>query len=71
MKPEPIIKFNNGNPIVLCNRCFVIICQVSFNSDGVYVIRKNSSPNNTELKVGSLPPAYCDKCEKLLAYSLQ
>ena len=72
MKPKPIIKFNDGHPIALCNRCFLMMCFVdSMNDNCVIVeIRNDGKENFTSVPIGQRPPAYCDKCDKLLTYSI-
>lgn len=71
-KINPIIKFNSGNPIALCNRCFVIMCYVSCTEkDGEFC--KVLSPNDkyTTSVAGDETPLYCNKCKELLTYSEQ
>ena len=75
-KLNPIIKFNGGSPIALCNRCFVIMCYVTCTEiDGKYckVLRVNGYGNELHISsnmVGKEPPIYCDKCKALLSYTL-
>lgn len=76
MDLKPIIKFNGGVPIALCNRCFIMMCYVSCaEDDGEYCkVRESKFDLNGELctstKKGETPPVYCDKCKELLNYSL-
>ncbi len=77
---KPIIKFNGGDPIALCKRCFIIMCYVSCSSeeqdmrDDIKCIVR--SPNGdsinlyTTIPVGDPAPTYCDKCKELLNYSV-
>lgn len=76
---KPIVKFNNGNPIALCNRCFSIMCYVScyiedLDFDGDCVVIEQCIRGNkliTTTPIGHKPPIYCDDCKKLLqGYSL-
>ena len=75
---KPIIKFNGGSPIALCNRCFIMMCYVTYNeadgkdAEAKVVNSKFDYDGNlcTSAAKGSTPPIYCDKCEKLLKYSL-
>lgn len=75
---NPIIKFNGGAPIALCNRCFIMICNVMYVGEGKgvegYVVSEPKydhfgDPCTTQQR-GSMPPVYCDKCTKLLTYSM-
>lgn len=78
MKLEPIIKFNGGAPIALCNRCFIMICYVTYAGEGKgadgYVVSETKYDHFgepcTKSKKGDEPPIYCDKCSKLLTYSI-
>ena len=78
MKIKPIIKFNDGAPIALCNRCFVMICNVVYVGEGKgfdgYVVSETKYDHFgdacTSLKKGDTPPIYCNKCSQLLTYSL-
>jgi invasion protein IalB len=74
MRKTPIIKFNGGEPIALCNRCFVIMCYVTCTEEGedCKVLRANSGVlfDNTSAKKGDAVPIYCDQCDKLLKYAL-
>ena len=76
MLPKPIIKFNGGKPVALCNRCFVIMCYVSCtenDSENCAVISVNGDDKEDYIKtpLGQEPPPYCDKCNKLLtSYSI-
>ena len=69
-KIKPIIKFNGGAPVALCNRCFTIICYVSCteeDGDECKVLR----PYRDDLVTrGDKTPTHCDKCKELLKYSL-
>ena len=47
---KPIIKFNNGNGAILCNKCSVII-------------KENLTREEFEGKTNLL---FCDKCEKIV-----
>ena len=75
-KPKPIIKFNGGVPIALCNRCFIIMCYVSCTEeDGEFCkVRESKFDYEGSLCIstpkGETPPIYCDKCKNLLKYSL-
>jgi hypothetical protein len=72
----PIIKFNGGNPVAICNVCRVVMCYVSCTEkDGEYCkVREPLTNNNGEdyisTPIGETPPLYCGKCETLLNYSL-
>jgi len=73
--PEPIIKFNDGNSIALCNRCFCMMCFVSCKNDledcVVTEVRALGDMNYISTPIGSSPPPYCDRCSDLLLnYSL-
>lgn len=70
---KPIIKFNNGNPVALCNRCRVMMCYVTNNeNDGKrekWVVRKPlvvKEADATTKPVGEEVPTHCDECIKLL-----
>lgn len=72
---EPIIKFNNGIQVALCNRCFIIICNVTPLDIGMgYIVSEIRYDHFGDLctnnKIGDTPPVYCDKCKKLLTYSI-
>jgi len=75
-EPKPIIKFNGGNPIALCNRCFIIMCDVSCTSleDHQTCIVTSRNGNNDgdyiDTPIGGIPPLYCKHCANLLKYSL-
>jgi len=69
----PIIKFNGGKPVCLCNRCFIIMCYVKYIDDDTCVIVEingNGEERYTSTPIGSPPPLYCDRCDKLLTYTL-
>ncbi len=70
---KPIIKFNNGIPIAVCNRCFITICYITFVDDD-YVVRETNydliGDACTSVKKGGEIPSYCEKCNKLLNYNL-
>ncbi len=79
---KPLIKFNHGEPIALCNRCFVIICNVvcantdedvDFDDEFCKVINIHTdSMGHPHIiaAVGDVPPCYCSKCKELLDFSL-
>ena len=73
---KPIIKFNGGSPIALCNRCFIMMCYVTYEGedgeDAKVVSSKFDYEGNlcTSVPKGETPPVHCDKCKKLLNYSL-
>lgn len=77
-KPIPLIKFNDGKPIALCNRCFRILCYVSCLDNDVddylncVVIDKMNDNESDYIStpLGSVPPPYCDTCNQLFTYSL-
>ena len=73
-KPNPLIQFNNVEPIALCNRCFAIMCYVDCDNDAencrVVEIRSLNGVKYTKTSIGSIPPPYCDMCDLLLSYSL-
>jgi hypothetical protein len=72
--PKPIIKFNSGQPVALCNRCFCMMCYVSCENDNdlnehnCVVIEKRSygDVNLTSVNIGEPPPSFCDACIKFL-----
>lgn len=77
--PKPIIKFNGGKPVALCNRCFCMMCYVScredeLDADGNCVVIERRGVGDEDYistPIGKAPPSYCDKCSKLLFdYSL-
>lgn len=78
MKPQPIIKFNGGAPVVLCNRCYIIMCYVTYAGEdkGVdgYVVSEAKCDHFgdicTNAEKGDNPPLYCKKCNDLLNYSV-
>ena len=75
MKPNPIIKFNGGEPVALCNRCSAMMCYVSCREeDGEFCkvkeIRNLNGVDYIKTPIGKTPPPFCDKCELLLNYSL-
>lgn len=71
---KPIIKYNNGNPIALCNRCFCIMCFVvcdnwEFNEGDNCVVLERKTLGNIDVistPIGRTPPLYCNKCNDLL-----
>ena len=68
---KPIIKFNGGNPVALCNRCFTIICYVRCTEeDGEYGKVLRQYREELTLPIGSPSPTHCDKCKELLKYTL-
>ncbi len=77
-KPKPLIKFNGGKPVALCNRCFAMMCYVSctekdVEEDGncvVIEVRDNGREDYIKTPIGEVPPSYCDKCKLLLTYSI-
>lgn len=74
-RPEPMIKFNGGKPIALCNRCFIIMCYVRCSEDEsddcVVIDRKgNDRGDYITTPIGQAPPPYCDECNKLLTFTL-
>jgi len=73
-KLTPIIKFNGGNPVALCNRCYIIMCFVSSKEGENYIVEdingNNEGPYISESMLGKAPPIYCDKCKQLLTYSV-
>lgn len=77
-KVIPIIKFNGGKPVALCNRCFAMMCYVSctendYETEGncvVIDVRGDGNEDFISTPIGKVPPPYCDKCTKLLTYSI-
>ena len=77
-KPKPLIKFNGGNPIALCNRCFCIMCYVSCTDDNIdsedcVVIERRGLGDEDYIStpIGKTPPSFCNSCYELLfGYSL-
>lgn len=74
-KLTPIIKFNGGNAVALCNRCYIIMCFVSCNEgDQDCVVEEingnDEGPYISETLLGKTPPIYCEKCKQLLTYSV-
>lgn len=75
---KPIIKFNGGNPVALCNGCRSMMCYVSFvetEKNGVdkWVVRyniANGSGYMVTTNIGDDVPIYCDKCSDLLSIRL-
>lgn len=68
---------NNGKPIALCNRCFCMMCYVKCEDDDtdkaciIIEHRNHGEGDFTSKPIGTTPPIYCDKCDKLLnEYSL-
>ena len=72
-KLKPIVKFNGGNPIALCNRCFIIMCSVGCRDEDsdciVTQVNEDDGPI-ISTKIGEVPPVLCNKCKELLSYSL-
>ena len=72
--PKPLIKFNDGKPIALCNRCFCIMCYVScdvedFEVEGKCTVIKRNGDGDADYidtPIGKVPPAYCNSCNFLL-----
>ncbi len=77
-KSIPLIKFNSGKPVALCNRCFAIMCYVSCTEDDykkegncvVMEVIDDGKESFITTEIGKVPPVYCDKCNKLLTYSI-
>lgn len=74
-KPNPIIKFNGGKPVAICNNCSVMICYVKCTEkDGEYCkiteVRNLHGIELTTRNIGEVPPPYCYNCETLFTYSL-
>jgi hypothetical protein len=72
---KPIIKFNGGEPVALCNKCYAIMCYVSCREDDgefcrVKEVRNINGRNYISTKIGQPPPPYCDVCNDLYNYSL-
>lgn len=71
---KPIIRYDGDSPIALCNRCFIVMCSVSSDDeDSARVVTSKLDYEGhlcTSAKKGSRVPIYCDKCKKLLTYSL-
>ena len=72
---KPIIKFNGGKPIALCNRCFVIMCYVTCSENdsddcSVIEVKDDGKEDYISTPIGKTPPSYCDKCTKLLTYTI-
>jgi len=66
-----LIKYNNGNPIALCNRCFCIMCYVSCSDieggkDCVVIERNGLDKDYITTPIGKTPPPYCDECNYVL-----
>lgn len=75
--PKPIIKFNGGNPIALCNRCFCIMCYVACANNDIEdkcVVVERKSVGGIDLidtGIGKDVPPFCSVCSNLLLnYSL-
>lgn len=49
---KPIIKFNGGNPVTLCNECSKILSYVKYNENKTEFINVD----------GSNPQSYCETC---------
>jgi len=72
-KLEPIIKFNGGAPVALCNRCFTIICYVScpdYSSENISDCTVSRPYRDDSVSKGDKLPIHCDKCKELLKYTL-
>lgn len=74
-KPKLIVKLNGGNPVALCNRCFIMMCKVSCpdeNDENCVVLEVNGNDEEDYIStpIGKRPPAYCNKCKRLLTYSV-
>jgi hypothetical protein len=72
---KPIIHFNDGSPIALCSRCFIMTCYVAYEGDDKtarVISSKFDYDGNlcTSTPKGEAPPMYCDKCKNLLSYTL-
>ena len=69
---KPILKFNSGNPIALCNKCMVTMYYVSCREqDGEYGIILRQIPNRdngfySTKPIGQTTPLFCDECEVLI-----
>ena len=70
--PKPIIKYNGGNPVALCNRCFCMMCYVSCANDNCVVIERRGlgGVDYITTPLGNPPPPYCDECKDLFNFSL-
>lgn len=75
--PKPNIKFNGGNPVALCNRCFCMMCYVSCGDveegqDCIVIERRGLGDKEfISTPIGQAPPSFCDVCQNLLFnYSL-
>ena len=69
---KPIIKFNGGNPVGICNRCFITMCRV-FAKDEIPTVSVrlgNAERDYISTPIGSPVPCYCDDCSELLNYTL-
>jgi hypothetical protein len=70
---KPIIVDNKGTLVARCNRCFIIICYLKCNDEDCVVIDFNYDhfeDNCCPVNLGDEPPLYCEKCTKLLKYTL-
>jgi hypothetical protein len=74
---KPIIKFNDGNPVALCNRCRVMMCYVIVvkkdDEQDKWVVGERGTSQLGDLvktTAGKTPPIYCDECSKLLNMNL-
>jgi len=68
---KPIIKFNGGAPIALCNRCFNIICYVSCtdeDGDECKVLRPYG--DDYSITIGGKVQIYCNKCTVIISTGL-
>ena len=53
---KPVVKFNGGEPVSLCQKCSTITNYVKYDEK-----------NNWVTKEGIKPKLYCDKCADLMA----
>ena len=74
---KPIIKFNGGNPVALCNRCRIIMCYVSgIKNEGKqekWVVRESLVSKELDITsrpIGKEAPTHCDNCLNLLNITL-
>ena len=64
-KPNPIIKFNGGEPVALCNKCNAIMCYVTCTEkDGEFCkvkeIRNLNGVDYISTPIGKTPPPFCE-----------
>ncbi len=69
-KPSLILNVN-GESIAFCNRCYIIICEVTCNDIGEDCKVLTPNKSNTKAKIGDDVPSYCNKCKELLTYTKQ